>query len=51
MKVALVTGVTGFVGGALVRRLHQEGWQVHGLVRPSSDIEEIKQYCQIHVYD
>lgn len=51
MKVALVTGVTGFVGGALVRRLHHEGWQVHGLVRPSSDVEEIKPYCQIHVYD
>ncbi len=51
MKVALVTGITGFVGGTLVRRLHHEGWQVHGLVRPSSNVEEMKQYCQIHVYD
>lgn len=51
MKVALVTGITGFVGGTLVRRLHQEGWQVHGLVRASSDVEDIKRYCQIHVYD
>lgn len=30
---ALVTGVTGFIGGALTRRLLDDGWEVAGLVR------------------
>ncbi len=36
MKVVL-TGATGFVGGALARRLAAEGMDVHALTRPSSD--------------
>jgi len=35
---ALVTGITGFIGGELAKRLLSEGWQVHALVRPGSDI-------------
>jgi dihydroflavonol-4-reductase len=38
---AFVTGASGFVGAALVRELHQQGWQVHVLARPTSSLEEI----------
>ncbi len=34
--IALVTGATGFIGGALARDLATEGWDVRVLVRPSS---------------
>jgi nucleoside-diphosphate-sugar epimerase len=33
----LVTGVTGFVGAALASRLIQDGCEVYGLVRPTSN--------------
>jgi nucleoside-diphosphate-sugar epimerase len=33
---ALVTGATGFIGGLLARRLVEEGWDVHVIVRPGS---------------
>ncbi len=33
---ALVTGVTGFIGGRLARRLLADGWEVRGLVRNAS---------------
>jgi nucleoside-diphosphate-sugar epimerase len=35
-KTALITGVTGFVGGRLALRLAEQGWRVHGVVRASS---------------
>ena len=34
---ALITGATGFVGGNLLPRLAAEGWELHALVRPTSD--------------
>jgi nucleoside-diphosphate-sugar epimerase len=37
---ALVTGATGFIGGALVRRLAGQGWTVRCLVRPARDVAE-----------
>lgn len=37
MHIVLVTGGTGFVGGALARRLRVEGCSVRALVRRSSD--------------
>lgn len=36
MKVALVTGATGFVGGHVARDLMAHGWTVRALVRPQS---------------
>lgn len=39
---ALVTGATGFIGGRLVRRLADEGWDVHAIVRRSLDDPVVK---------
>ena len=38
VRVALVTGATGFVGGHLAGRLMADGWETHAVVRPSSDV-------------
>lgn len=51
---ALVTGSTGFIGGALTRRLVQDGWEVHCLVRPRSDpeaIADLHSICRLHTHD
>ena len=40
---ALVTGATGFVGGHLIDRLADDGWRIRALVRPTSDIQKLKQ--------
>jgi dihydroflavonol-4-reductase len=40
---AFVSGASGFVGSNLVRELHQQGWRVHVLVRPTSSLEDIEQ--------
>lgn len=50
---ALITGITGFIGGELARRLLAEGWHVDALVRPGSDIAGLSFANQItfHVID
>ena len=41
MTAAFVTGVSGFIGGALVRRLVAEGWDVHALVRSEASARKV----------
>lgn len=53
-KVALVTGATGFVGSHLAKRLINEGWDTHIIVRQQSKLDiisEIKGKLTIHIYD
>jgi nucleoside-diphosphate-sugar epimerase len=47
-RSALLTGVTGFIGGKLARRLADDGWDVHVITRPSS--EGTADYPR-HLYD
>lgn len=42
MKSALVTGATGFAGGALCKRLVSEGYQVTAFVRESSKYDHLE---------
>jgi nucleoside-diphosphate-sugar epimerase len=52
---ALVTGATGFLGGALTRRLHTLGWQVTALGRNLVKLKELQslgvQTRQIDLFD
>lgn len=51
---ALVTGGTGFIGSNLVKRLICEGWKVHIIVRPTSELvqlNEVIDLIHIHIYD
>lgn len=53
MKI-FITGITGFVGTGLARALLRDGAEVHGLVRPSSDlwrIADIKDELHLHTGD
>jgi len=53
MKV-LITGIAGFIGANLARTLLGEGAEVHGIVRPSTDLwrlQEIKKKLHLHTAD
>lgn len=41
MRTALVTGATGFTGGALCKRLVQDGWSVSAFARPSGRVQQL----------
>ena len=47
-KVAFVTGPTGFIGERLVRRLVNDGWEVHCLVRGASDTSRLPESAKQH---
>jgi nucleoside-diphosphate-sugar epimerase len=38
---ALITGITGFIGGKLAARLLADGWHVEAIVRPTSNIADL----------
>ncbi|MCU1490068.1 MAG: NAD-dependent dehydratase [Acidimicrobiaceae bacterium] len=38
---ALITGAAGFIGGRLAAQLVQQGWEVHALVRRSSNTDDL----------
>ncbi|MCA9234998.1 MAG: NAD-dependent epimerase/dehydratase family protein [Planctomycetales bacterium] len=42
MPHCLITGASGFVGTNLVRHVCRQGWTVRALVRPTSDVAELK---------
>ncbi len=42
MPKAIVTGATGFLGGALLRELLLRGWDVRVLARPASDLRNLE---------
>jgi nucleoside-diphosphate-sugar epimerase len=41
MRRALITGITGFIGGTLAARLLTDGWKVDAIVRPQSNIDSL----------
>lgn len=42
MKKCLITGINGFIGSNLAKRLIEEGFEVHGLIRKTSDLKFLK---------
>ena len=43
MPTAFVTGGSGFIGGALIRRLAGEGWSVRALARSESSEQKVRE--------
>src|SRR5918997_1476297 len=43
MPTAFVTGGSGFIGGALIERLHREGWEVRALARSDAAAQKVRE--------
>lgn len=53
-KTAIITGATGFVGSHVARRLVADGWDVHVIVRPESELyllRDIVEKISLHRHD
>lgn len=52
-RLALITGATGFVGAHLAKRLIDDGWRVHALIRDGSKIPNLlmNEKLSLHSYD
>ena len=53
-KVALLTGITGFIGRNLANELLDHGWEIHAIVREESNLSNlgnIKDNCFFHTHD
>lgn len=48
MKTIIITGVTGFIGSALAKRLLKQGVEVYGVGRDSNKFSELEQYALFH---
>lgn len=51
---ALITGATGFVGSHLTEKLYHDGWDVHIIVRPTSNLNRLTPILSgitVHVHD
>lgn len=48
---ALVTGATGFIGRRVVHMFIEQGWEVHAIVRPTSDCKVLPEKLTRHVDD
>ena len=52
MKQVIVTGPSGFIGQHVVQHLLDAGWQVHGIARATSDVDQLCQAgMQVHACD
>ncbi|HEB8053482.1 TPA: NAD(P)-dependent oxidoreductase, partial [Campylobacter coli] len=49
MKI-LLTGATGFIGTNFILQLYNK-YEIIALVRKSSNVNKIKDYCKIYYYD
>lgn len=50
MLKLLVTGATGFVGTNFILQLHKK-YEIIAIVRPTSNIQKIQDYCTIYCYE
>ena len=53
-NVALLTGITGFIGRNLANKLLNHGWEIHAIVREESNLSNlgnIKDNCFFHTHD